>query len=160
MPDSVYNQALTQVVAGLNAIGMSNYSIATDSITIRKLNPADMRDWQDVGETGGVTVRWQDDLIEGEGTNERDAWGYPCHVCIVRGSRLQIAEETEPIFALKQAIKRYFNHKRRMSSVSDTGTLQIVSRVIDGPKPPPQVVADYSITTITVICWFLEKRTT
>lgn len=159
MPDSIYKQCLDLVKRGVNIVNPGNYELVTDEVQIRKLNPADMEDWHDVVMVGGITVRFQDDLIEGTGNNEKDMWGYPCHICMVKGRRSEMAEETDPVLQFRQAVKRYFNHKRRMDAVRDSGTLQVVSTVRDGPKPPPQVVGDYNVYTLTVICWFLEPRT-
>jgi hypothetical protein len=154
MPNSVKQQALEEVATQVAAMA-SITGVFTDTPTVRYL------DWEDVYKLGGITIRYDDDEIEGEelGTNNRDAFGYKAHVIVCIKRRTVMAEEAAAITTIFQALVRKYNNRRRMDNVSDTGTSQLASRVVRGPRAPKVGEwRDKMIFAKTVILWFLEVR--
>jgi hypothetical protein len=152
MPDAVYEQALHEVAKQLVTIGTAG--LASDPIQVRYL------DWEDVTRLGGVTVRYEDEYREiKEGTNDRDLIGYPCHVIIVQGFRLQVLDEIPTGLKYKQVVRRYFHNKRRMTNIIEDGRVNEYGPTVvtQGPKVPKKF-RDKVIHTLTVWAWFLEPR--
>lgn len=148
---SVYEDALREVARQVQAIGTTK--LFSGPIEIREL------DWEDVVKVGGATIRYDFNSIREnqEGTNERDIYGYPCHLVLSQGWRAQLAEEQVSGADMLHKVHAYFHNKRRMDALEVGGVNQQPCVVTSGPRPPSKF-QDKKIITRTIWAWFLQPR--
>lgn len=149
--DAVVTDVATLAAASLMPQGSQPYLTLLQS----------SRDWNQMLDQRGTHVCWTDDFEESEylSTSDRDAIGYRIMVISIRNKTRKWDDRVNDMTTLQQNLQRHFNHRRRMASVSDTGTNQLVCRVKRGIAKPNDVnFDDYDVRGITVIAWFLEPR--
>lgn len=156
MADALYVQALRKVAADVATFNLT--SLHRDAtIPVRRL------EWRDVTSYSGITVRYTDQRrVHGfsRATNERDIYGYPCHVIVTISHELELNPTGLAVFRLKQELTRHFHLQRTMESLTFAANEDpLPTTVDDGPRPPAEY-ADQSnhIYTWTVWAWFIEPR--
>ena len=161
MADSVYDQTLDTVATQLKTLAdaVSTSLVPESAIEVRPF------DWEDISaHHPGVTLRYLEG-IAGEPdvlqpTNEREVNGYPCVVVCTLPKRTMRDDRAKWIHAFLQSVRRYFQSRRRLSAVSDTGTNELTTTVTEGaPSPPGSVRLDKIVHALTVWGWFIEPRT-
>jgi len=156
----VLKQVLDEIVADVAALADAELLPSGTSPVLTLLQTP--RDWEKLKQQMGTHVCWGDQFVEDEylSTNERDAIAYLVHVIMIRKRTAKWETSVTRMATLQQTLQRHFNHKRRMSVVSDTGTNQIICRVRRGIPGPPRDIdwEDYDLRGISVVCWFLEPR--
>lgn len=156
MPDAVYKQALDIVATDVKTLADAIDANLTTQASI----PVRALDWSDIGHNL-IQICFDEDAIEysEEGTNERDHWMYPCYVMFALPKRPHWDTLRNNVHKLKQQIRRHFNNKRRMSTVSDTGTNANTTKVTDrAPEPPADFKSTKDVHGLTVWARFLEPR--
>ena len=158
MPTCVYKQGLDTIATQVKTLAdaIDTTLVPETAIMPRKL------DWDDLQNFPGVALCWSEDVDHRDslGTSDRDARAYPAYIIMKAPQRFQWDNRQENLTLLKQNLARYFNHKRRLGAVSDTGTNQFTCRVLDsGPTPPRRVRAKWDVHTLTILMWLLEPRT-
>ena len=114
-------------------------------------------DWGLLVNYRGVVLSWDDKLMESsaDSTVCRDARGFPGYFLFIYAPD---PPWDEYVPSLKQSLRRYYNHSRRMTTVSDTGTNELQCRVLETyPRPPRDFHP--AVDGLTVIAWYLEPRT-
>lgn len=151
MPDAIYKQVLDNVATVIQ--GLSLTGVNSDAIVVRKLP------WSKDFIHKGITISW-DDEHEARGTNERDDWGYPCLVTMVRGEGKGWKEHLGDIATWRQTIRRTFHNKRPLSSVSETGTCNLICTVTNrSPTIPEWWEGNYDVGQLLILAWYRETRT-
>lgn len=151
MPDAIYKQVLDNVVTVIQGLSLTN--VASSEIVVRKIA------WDDQQIHKGITISWDDEL-EGNGTNERDDWGYPCIVSMVHGTGRGWKEHMGVVATWRETIRRTFHNKRPLSSVSQTGSCNIICTVRHlKPTVPTKYIENYDVSQLVITAWYREKRT-
>jgi hypothetical protein len=152
---SVYKQTLDIMAAQVKTLAdaISPLLVTEKTVPLRKL------DWADLKNFAGICLSYDEDAIQQapDSTNERDVWGYPVYVFQIYPPRPHWDERQEFTHDLKQAIRRYYNFKRRMSAVVDTGTNELQCRLVERTPSPPANIG-LEVHSQTVVCWFIEPR--
>lgn len=150
MPDSLYRQALDQVVTVIQGLALS--SLENAEIRVGKFT------WDNEYTNRGITVEPGDE-IEGRGTNLRDDIGYPCVVTMVTGTSREWAQNVTLVTGWRQAIRRAFHEKRITIATLDQSN-RIICKVLHAPfKVPDQYREHWDAGRLIVWVWFREQRT-
>jgi len=161
MADSVYDQMLDLAGPQIKTLADAVDAALTpeSSIEIRSF------DWDDIeAHHPGVTLRSvEDPAVMAEltqSTNERHIYGYPMILVISSNTGTHRDTRTKWQRSLMQAVRRYYHHRRRFASVSDTGTNEIGCTVKSGgPRVPANMKMTKHVELLTIIGWFLELHT-
>lgn len=151
---SLYKQALDLMASQAKhlADGVVNNMVMETAIPLVPLN------WSLLENYRGVVLAWDDKPSEYSpgSTNCRDARGYPAYFLFIYAPD---PPWDEYVPSLKQALRRYYNHRRRMTPIVDVDVTELPCRVLESfPKPPQSFKPD--VDGLTVIAWFHEPRTT
>lgn len=150
MTDSVYKQALDQVVTIIKAMDLTG--IADDEVKMRKVP------WDDTHPPiKGITISW-DDEVEGSGTNCRDDIGYPIFVTMVEGTGKGWSDDVNRIAQWRETIRHTFLNAR-LTNVSATDVSPLTCKVRHGkPELPDKYKKNYDVSQLIIVAWFREPR--
>ena len=157
MADSVYDQALAIVATDVKTLADAVDTALTTESTI----PVTAVNWDDLAQNI-ISIAYDFNAVESASrmTSEADMRGYPAYVVMAVQKRDLRDTLYKNLSNIKEDIRRYFNHRRRMSSISLTGVREQGCRVRDGGLRPPRSITDgMHVHVITVMMWFLESRT-
>lgn len=161
MPDAVYDQVLTIAAPQIKTLADAVESYLTQEAD---LTPR-LFDWDDIDQhCPAISVRYSDGgAIPAQNmasTNSSNAVGFPVFVVMVSPKGVTRDAEAKAWESLRQSIREYYHHRRRMETVSYTGWLSSTSTVQDsGPSPPADFSAKHKIQIMTLYFWFLEPQT-
>lgn len=161
MADSIYDQVLDIAAPQIKTLAdaIEFYLIQEPDLTPRKF------DWKDINShTPGLSLRYSlNGAVQASvmaATNTHNPVGFPLYVVMLSPPGSIRDDETKAFELLKQSLRQYYHHRRRMEDVSSEGVLTSVSTVSDGgPQPPADMVSKYDIQIMTIMFWFEEPQT-
>jgi hypothetical protein len=161
MADSIYDQVLTIAAPQIKTLAdaIESYIVQEADLTPREL------DWDDVQQhSPGISVRYVLDVPRRgnvmASTNTHNVVGFPIIVVLAspKGGFTR-DPESKAFESLKQSIRQYYHHRRRMADVDSEGVLTSVSTVNDGgPEVPGDIAALLKIQMVTIMFWFEEPQ--
>lgn len=160
MPDSLHDQVLDIAAPQIKALA--------EVIDLSFVQEVDLEprqfNWQDVDDhSPGVSVRFVESSVRAgvmAPTNSHNPIGIPVYIVMVQPKGFARHAVDKAFRSLKQTIRQYYHHRRRMEAVSSPGVLTTVSTVEDGgPEPPRDFEARNDIQIQTIMFWFTEPQT-
>ena len=148
MAESVWKQCLESIADKLQTL---NVYPATFHPSVRNAP-------FETGELSPGMYVTPEDVREGDGTNERDDYGYECAVTVVRSSPSQSSDDMEKWLKNRQLIARRFNHVRLGDIVATDVTEHICLAKTSMARHPKLADRHYDVIQVTVTCWFREPR--
>lgn len=160
MADSIYDQVLTIAYPQIQTL-----ADAIEAYMTQEVDLAPRRfDWEDIqSHSPGLSLRWSPDAIapgNNEGTNAHNPIGCVLHLVMTSPQSMTRSEEDKAFELLKQSVRQYYHHRRRMNDVLSDGVLAGPSTVRDGGPEPPKALTDkWNIQQQTITFHFLEPQT-
>ena len=162
MPDSIYDQVLTIAAPQIKTLADAIEFYLTKEIDLRPRKFS----WKDAAaHTKGVSLWYSAEgarrATVAAPLNSHNCVGFNLYLLMIgpQGANTRDAE-AKAFESLKQSIRQYYHHRRRMETVSSPGVLTTVSTVEDGgPAPPADLATRFDIQMQTITFWFDEPQT-